>query len=109
VTGDFDGDGSADLAIYRDGVWWILDSLTNTPRIITFGLSTDIPAVGDFDGDGTSDVAVFRPSSGDWYVLRSSDTTLTGVHWGTDGDVPIPTSYTPQCLYGNVNCLSSIK
>jgi hypothetical protein len=95
VSGDFDGDGRTDLGIYRDGIWWILQSLSGDPLVISFGLTTDIPAVGDFDGDGTSDFAVFRPSDGDWYVLQSSDFAVTGVHWGVDGDVPIPAAYTP--------------
>lgn len=96
VSGDFDGDGSTDIGIYRAGVWWIQESLTGTARVIPFGIGTDIPTVGDYDGDGTSDIAVFRPADGDWYVLKSSDTTITGVNWGLAGDVPIPAAYLPQ-------------
>ncbi len=105
VTGDFDGDGRNDLTIFRpsDGTWWIRQSLTNTVRALPFGVSTDIPTAADYDGDGTSDVAIFRrvnpgttTPNGDWYVLRSSNSVITGVNWGTNGDIPIPKAYLPQ-------------
>jgi hypothetical protein len=31
---------------------------------------------------------VFRPSTGDWYVLRSSDNSFFGIHFGLAGDIP---------------------
>ncbi len=96
VPSDFDGDGKFDFAVYRDGSWWIQSSLTGGYSIVALGDATDIPAAGDFDGDGTSDPAVFRPSNGDWYVIPSSTSALTGVHWGTNGDVPVPSAYLPQ-------------
>ena len=96
VSGDFDGDGRNDLAIYRNGAWWIVNSLSNTSSVISFGLATDVPAPADFDGDGSTDIAVFRASSGDWFVLQSSNMTITGVKWGTTGDVAVPSAYIPQ-------------
>ncbi len=95
VSGDFDGDGSFDHAIYRDGQWWILSSLTGQSHVVNLGVATDIPALADYDGDGTTDVTVFRPSTGEWFTYRSSDNVLSGPNWGTIGDVPVATAYTP--------------
>ena len=36
---------------------------------------------------------MYRPSTGIWYVLRSSDATLQLVQWGAAGDIPVPRDY----------------
>jgi uncharacterized delta-60 repeat protein len=46
-------------------------------------------ASSDFDGDGTTDTAVFRPSTRDWFILRSTDNTFAIFQFGLTGDVPI--------------------
>ena len=58
---------------------------------VSWGLSTDVPVPADYDGDGKVDPAIFRPSTGGWYVLKSSSnyTTSFGVLWGLSTDVPI--------------------
>ena len=82
VPGDYDGNGSADVAIYRPSVggWYV-----NGQSPTFLGLSTDIPQPGDYDGDGTTDIAVYRPSIGAWFVEDQAP-----VFFGTDGDVPLP-------------------
>jgi hypothetical protein len=80
VVGDFDGDGKADIAVYRSttGEWLILLSSSgysyNNAIAITWGnLSfSDQPVLGDFDGDGKTDIAVYRPTTGEWLILTSS-------------------------------------
>jgi subtilisin family serine protease len=47
----------------------------------------------DFDGDGKGDVAVYRPSTGIWYVVRSSTGTAWEKQWGWPGDIPVPADY----------------
>ena len=64
VTADYDGDGKADIAVYRSGTWYRTRSSTGTYDTVNFGIPGDIPAPADFDGDNKADVAVFRPSTG---------------------------------------------
>ena len=52
-------------------------------------------APGAFDSDVRADPTVFRPSTGGWFILKSSTnyTTSTGVSWGLSTDVPVPGDY----------------
>lgn len=83
VSGDLDGDGLLDLAVYRpsSGRWYIIFSshglvTANTYYVIFgFGTNGDIPSIKDFDGDGIGDLVLYRPSNGTWYVAFSAETT----------------------------------
>ncbi|MBC7910850.1 MAG: VCBS repeat-containing protein [Pyrinomonadaceae bacterium] len=88
VPGDYDGDGTSDLAVFRHGVWYVLKSSDGSALGLQWGLSGDKPVPGDYDADGKVDFAVFRPSNGGWYILRSSDNALGSYYFGMQGDKP---------------------
>lgn len=66
VTGDFDGDGKAQIGIYLEGLWF-LDLNGNGiwdegDLWVQLGQSSDRPVTGDWDGDGKTDVGIFGPA-----------------------------------------------
>jgi hypothetical protein len=89
---DFDGDGLADISIYRpvNGQWWYQQSSNTTVRAFQFGAASDKPVPADYDGDGKTDIAIYRPSTGEWFVLRSSNLSYFSVPFGVSTDIPSP-------------------
>jgi hypothetical protein len=94
VPADYDGDGKDDYAVFRSGTWYILKSTGGT-LAYPFGAAGDVPSPIDYDGDHKYDVTVFRPSTGTWYLIKSSDNTVVAQPFGSAGDVSVPAKYLP--------------
>ena len=52
-----------------------------------------VQAPFDFDGDNKTDISVFRPSSGEWWLNRST-AGVSVATFGTSTDVLVPADYT---------------
>lgn len=89
VNGDFDGDGRADVGIWRptDGRWYLNQSSAGY-NTISWGIDGDVPVPGDYDADGRTDIAVWRPSTGLWYIVQSTLGTRIQ-QWGVSTDKPV--------------------
>lgn len=88
---DFDGDGKADISVYRPstGEWHLFNSQSGYSAA-QFGSSSDKIVAADYDGDGRFDLAVYR--GGTWYIQRSQ-AGFTGFAFGLPDDVPVPADY----------------
>ncbi|HQU84709.1 MAG TPA: hypothetical protein PKY59_16340 [Pyrinomonadaceae bacterium] len=90
VPADYDGDAIPDIAVFRNGTWYILRSQTGFTAV-SFGIAGDIPVPADYDGDGRAEIGVFR--NGVWYILNLTTNQFQSVQFGTNGDKPVPADY----------------
>jgi hypothetical protein len=107
VSGDFNGDGIFDLAVYQTstGNWYIrsLGPIGPSNPPISFGQNWGGPGLdpipGDYDGDGVSDMAVYQRATGNWYIrslgpVGPAYPPITfGQNWGDSSMVPVPGDY----------------
>ena len=53
-----------------------------------FGTTGDTLTPCYYDGDGRTDLSIWRPSTGQFWALRSTS-GLAVYNWGTNGDLPV--------------------
>jgi hypothetical protein len=101
VPSDYDGDGKADVAVWRagnsggQGVFYVLNSSNGAFRSINWGTAGDVPLMAeDFDGDGKADFVVTRPVNNQlvWFVLKSAG-GFASQQFGLSGDKPVRGDY----------------
>jgi hypothetical protein len=89
VAGDWNGDGTDTIGIYRNGTFFLRNSNNSGFADIQFpfGAAGDIPIVGDWDGDGIDTVGIVR---GNTIFLRNSNTAGNAdiqFNYGTSTDI----------------------
>jgi subtilisin-like proprotein convertase family protein len=100
VTGDYNGDGKTDLALFRRASPFVLNwFVMNTPPLALrpFGAGgLDVPLTGDISGDGKVDLLLFRPSTGQWFAQDSANGYVGQSllnSFGGVGDFAVPGNY----------------
>ena len=93
VVGDWDGDETATIGIYRNGSFYLRNSNTIgfADLVFPFGAPGDQPIAGDWNGDGVDTIGVYRPSIGQ-FLLRNSNSAGAAemiFYLGNAGDVGV--------------------
>lgn len=91
LTCDWDGDGVATPATFRDGYWTLRTSLTggSSQPVFAFGATGDQPICGDWDGDGRDSVGVYRNGTVFLRNANSSGWADGQIYFGAYGDTAV--------------------
>jgi hypothetical protein len=74
IVGDWDGNGTATIGIYRNGSFYLRNSNTIgfAEVVFAFGMAGDQPVAGDWNHDGVDTIGVYRNGT---FFLRNSNAT----------------------------------
>ena len=91
ITGDWDGNGTDTIGIYRNGMFYLRNSNTVgfADIVFAFGQPGDQPVAGDWNGDGIDTIGIYRNGL---FLLRNSNSAGTSdisFYLGNPGDVGI--------------------
>jgi hypothetical protein len=93
VVGDWDGNGTVTIGIYRNGTFYLRNENTNgfAEIVSAFGQAGDQPIAGDWNHDGVDTIGVYRPSNGQFMLSNSNSggTADATFFLGNVGDVGI--------------------
>jgi hypothetical protein len=92
VIGDWNGDGKADVGLFRAGSssnTFFLRRPSGPSTQVVMGRPGDSAVAGDFDGDGTWQVGVRRLGSSTWNLRSASGSTATVSGVGGSNDDPV--------------------
>jgi Tol biopolymer transport system component len=93
VVGDWDGNGTVTIGVYRNGYFYLKNSNTLgfAEVVFPFGQLGDQPIAGDWNGDGVDTIGVYRTSTGQFLLrnLNSDGLAAKSFYLGNVGDVGI--------------------
>ncbi|MDQ3132937.1 MAG: FG-GAP-like repeat-containing protein, partial [Acidobacteriota bacterium] len=107
-----EADGTLDISFIADANFNVFDvNLQTDNKILLGGEFTEISDVSrvrvarlfnvapppktmfDYDGDRRADISVYRPSTNRWYILMSSNFTVSEYTFGIEGDIVAPADF----------------
>jgi hypothetical protein len=94
VSGDVDGDGQDDLALYdpADGSWLFdtnLDGQSDMTLIMPDAQTGGQPLLGDWDGDGRSSPVIFQSETATWWFYNEDGQLVESLQAGQPGEIPL--------------------
>ena len=87
-------DIASSMLIQADGKI-VVNGRTGHPSVfalVRFNARSETPF--DFDGDGKTDLSIYRPTDGQWWILKSSNSENNVFQFGVSSDKIVPADYT---------------